>query len=175
MEKPVSEQCIYEGKIVRLMDISVELSNGKVSKREVVRHPGGSAVVAFNDKGQIALVRQFRIAMGRFMLELPAGKLDKGEDPLAAAKRELAEETGLQATNWEKLGEYISSPGFCDEVIHLYQAMGESAGDQHLDEDEMVDVLWISFDEAVHSVVRGEITDGKSICGILLAKQKKLG
>lgn len=173
MEKPIREQCIYDGKIVRLMSIDVELPNGKTSKREVIRHPGGSAVVAFNEKGEIALVRQYRTAMGRFMLELPAGKLDRGEDPFVAAKRELAEETGMRATNWSKLGEYISSPGFCDEVIHLYVAQGESLGERHLDEDEFVDVIWMPFHEAVQSVTTGLISDGKSICGILLAQQKR--
>ena len=173
MEKSIQEKCLYEGKIIRLMDIDVELQNGKQAKREVIRHPGGSAVVAFNVKGEIALVRQFRVAMGRFMLELPAGKLDKGEDPFLAGKRELAEETGMRAANWSKLGEYVSSPGFCDEVIYLYMAQGETMGERNLDEDEFLDVIWMPFEEAVQSVLNGTICDGKSICGILMAQHGK--
>ncbi len=172
MEKPIQEQCLYDGKLVRLVSIDVELSNGKTSKREVIRHPGGSAVVALNEKGEIALVRQYRIAMGRFMLELPAGKLDKQEDPFVCAKRELLEEAGMQATDWVKLGEYISSPGFCDEIIHLYLAYTREQGQQHLDEDEFVDVVWMPFPQAVSCVVSGTISDGKTICGILMAQQR---
>ncbi len=171
MEIPIREECVYDGKILRMVRMDVRQIDGREAAREIVQHPGASAVVAINVNHDIALVRQYRVAMGRFMLEIPAGKLDEGEEPLVCAKRELSEETGLDQGEWNKIGVYVSSPGFCDEVIHLFLVRGGLQGEQNLDDGEYVDVVWMPFFEAVKLVMEGEIVDGKSISGILMANQ----
>jgi ADP-ribose pyrophosphatase len=169
MEKMISEQRVFDGKIFRVAVADVLQADGRQSKREIVRHNGGSAVVLVDERGEIALVRQYRAAMGRFMLELPAGKLDAGEDPLVCAKRELREETGLLANRWRKLCEYVSSPGFCDEIIHIFLAQQPTQGERCLDEGEDIDVVFMPLAHAVRAVMDGEIGDGKTISGVMMA------
>ena len=169
-EKFVSKEVIYPGKIIRMEQWTVELPNGETAMREIACHPGASAIVALDDEGQIILVSQHRIAVDRITLELPAGKLDSpGEDPFICAQRELSEETGLTAANWDKLMCLETTPGFCNEKIHIYLATGLSQGDCHPDEDEFVAVSRMPLTEAVARVMNGDFHDGKTALGIMLA------
>ena len=126
-EKFLSSEAIYPGKIIRVEKWQVELPNGETAMREIVRHNGASAIVPVDDQGMVTLVRQHRVAIGQCTWEIPAGKLDSpSEDPFAAAKRELEEETGLQAAEWRKLTSIYTTPGFCNEQIAIYLATGLS-------------------------------------------------
>ena len=148
----------------------MELPNGKQALREIVHHKGASAVVPVDERLRVPMVRQYRVAMGREMLEIPAGKMETlGEDPFECAQRELAEETGLRASQWTYFGPYVASPGYCDEVVHLYMARGLTAGDTHLDEDEFLSVEWIPLSELLQQVMAGKIHDGKTMAALLLA------
>lgn len=169
METPIREENIYDGQILHVRRLIVRLEDGREAVREVVRHPGASAVVVIDDHGDIVLEKQYRAAVGHFMLEIPAGKLDEGEDPLSCAKRELKEETGLIATQWQKMGVYVTSPGFCDEAIHLFLARENGQGETNLDDGEIIEIVRMPLSEAVDLVMNGEIADGKSISGILMA------
>lgn len=169
-EKFLESKVVFSGVIIRLEHWQVELPNGDRAVREVACHPGASAVVALDDEGQVILVRQHRIAVGRITLEVPAGKLDSAdEDPLLCAQRELSEETGLTAENWRKLTCMETTPGFCNERIHLYLATGLKQGDCHPDEDEFVDVTRMPLKEAVAKVMAGEIRDGKTALALMMA------
>ena len=143
--------------------------NGKEAWREVVHHPGASAVVAIDEDNRIIMEKQFRYALNDYLLEIPAGKLDAGEDPLVCAKRELEEETGIIASEWISLGTIATSPGFCNEVIHLYVAKGLSKGEIHWDEDEYVEVERYAFDELLQRIKEEKIKDSKSLSALLLA------
>ena len=171
-ETIIDEQRVFEGRLVKVSKLTVTLPNGQPATREVVRHVGASAVVPVDEKGRVYLVRQFRAAMDRVMLEIPAGKLDgKGEDRLIAAKRELSEETGLSAEKWTHLGDIVTTPGFTDEVISLYLAEGLHQGEQSPDEDEFLNVVTMDLEEAVQMCVTGQIHDGKTVCGLLMAEK----
>lgn len=170
-ETTVSSQTIFEGKIIKVTLDQAELPNGKLAAREVVYHPGGVAVLALGEDGMVPLVRQFRYPIQELLLELPAGKLDKdSEDQLEAAKRELGEETGLQAQEWTYLGNTLASPGFCDERLHMYLARNLTYDGQHLDEDEFLNVEMMPFDELVRQVMDGTITDAKTVATTLKVK-----
>lgn len=164
-----STEIIYDGKIIRTeRDIAI-LPDGSEAVREVVRHPGGVGVVAVDDDGFVCLVRQFRYPFSKTTLEIPAGKLDRGEEPEVAAARELMEETGLVAESMEKLGSFYASPGFCDEEIHVYLAKPLSQGAACPDEDEFVECERFSLSELISMVEQGKIKDGKTVIGILMA------
>ncbi len=171
-EQMVSSQTIFEGKIVKVTLDQARLPNGRLAEREVVYHPGGVAVLALEEDGTVYLVRQFRYPIQRELLELPAGKLDHGtqEDHLLGAKRELSEETGLEASDWTYLGSALASPGFCDEELHMYLARGLRKTGQHLDEDEFLDVVAMPFDQLAAQVMDGTITDAKTVAATLKAK-----
>ena len=171
-EQMVSSQTIFEGKIVKVTLDQARLPNGRLAEREVVYHPGGVAVLALEEDGTVYLVRQFRYPIQRELLELPAGKLDHGtqEDHLLGAKRELSEETGLEASEWTYLGYTLASPGFCDEALHMYLARGLTRKGQHLDEDEFLDVVTMPFDRLVEQVMDGAITDAKTVSTTLKVK-----
>ena len=171
-EQMVSSQTIFEGKIVKVTLDQARLPNGRLAEREVVYHPGGVAVLALEEDGTVYLVRQFRYPIQRELLELPAGKLDHGtqEDHLLGAKRELSEETGLEASDWTYLGSALASPGFCDEELHMYLARGLRKTGQHLDEDEFLDVVTMPFDQLAGQVMDGTITDGKTVSTTLKVK-----
>lgn len=172
-ERLASRELIYDGKIVHLEKWKVLLPNGKYATREIVRHVGAVAVVAVDGEGRAWMVRQYRAPLGRIMLEIPAGKLDsREEDPLSAAKRELREETGLNAARWEKLAEVVTTPGFCDERITVYLATELSAGAAQPDEDEFLDAERIPLSELYEKIARGEIHDGKTLIGLLTAKER---
>ena len=170
-ERMVSSQTIFEGKIVKVTLDQAELPNGNLAAREVVYHPGGVAVLALDEDHNVALVRQFRYPIQRELLELPAGKLDHGaEDKLLGAQRELSEETGLEAAQWTYLGCMLASPGFCDEELHMYLARDLKRRDQHLDEDEFLNVETMPFDRLVQQVMDGTITDAKTVATTLKVK-----
>ena len=168
-ERTVSSQTIFQGRIIRVDMDQVELPDGKTADREVVYHPGGVAVLALDRDNSVSLVRQFRYPIRQELLELPAGKLDHGaeEDRLLGAKRELSEETGLEAEKWTYLGYTLASPGFCDEAIHLYLAEDLTFGQTHPDEDEFLLPERIPLDQLVSMALDGTLIDGKSVIGVL--------
>lgn len=164
---------IFSGKIITVHHDTITLPDGKETMREVVEHPGGVAVVALTDDNEILLVRQFRYPYKEIVYEIPAGKLEKGEDPLEAGIREFHEECGASAESFEWLGEIYPTPGYTSEIIRLYCATGLKFGDQKLDDDEYLDVLKVPFNECVKRIMSGEIKDAKTIIGILKLKELK--
>lgn len=168
-EKTLSSQNIYDGKVFKITKDDVELSDGYKTIREVVHHNGGVVIAAEKDN-KIIMVKQFRYPAGEVLYELPAGKLDKGnEDVLSAAKRELEEETGYIANNWESLGFIWTSPGFCNEKLYLFKADNLIFKGQHLDEGEILDYVEIDKDEVFNMVKDGRINDSKSIAALMRA------
>ena len=167
-ERKLSSEMKFDGKLIKVTYDVAEV-NGKEAWREVVHHPGASAVVAIDENNRIIMEKQFRYALNDYLLEIPAGKLDKGEDPLVCAKRELEEETGIIASEWISLGTIATSPGFCNEVIHLYVAKGLSKGEIHWDEDEYVEVERYTFDELLQCINEETIKDSKTLSALLLA------
>ncbi|WP_127165379.1 NUDIX domain-containing protein [Veillonella sp. CHU732] len=167
-ERKLSSEIKFDGKLIKVTYDIADV-NGKEAWREVVHHPGASAVVAIDEDNRIIMEKQFRYALNDYLLEIPAGKLDAGEDPLVCAKRELEEETGIIASEWISLGTIATSPGFCNEVIHLYVAKGLSKGEIHWDEDEYVEVERYTFDELLQRIKEEKIKDSKSLSALLLA------
>lgn len=157
---------IYTGKVITLNVDTVQLPNGITVDLETIRHPGAAAVVPVKDDGTVVLIRQFRHAAGGFIYEIPAGKLAPGEDPLHCASRELEEEVGYRASTFELLSSIFTAPGFADEVIHVYKATGLTKGRQHLDRDEVLDVIEMPLSEAITKIEDGTIRDGKTIVGL---------
>ena len=167
-ERKLSSEMKFDGKLIKVTYDIADV-NGKEAWREVVHHPGASAVVAIDEDKRIIMEKQFRYALNDYLLEIPAGKLDAGEDSLVCAKRELEEETGIVASEWISLGTIATSPGFCNEVIHLYVAKGLSKGEIHWDEDEYVEVERYTFDELLQRIKEEKIKDSKSLSALLLA------
>ena len=165
-EKTLEENIIFEGKVLRLNKDVVTLSNGGTAEREVIYHRGGVCILA-EYEGKIAMVRQFRYAFKEEMFELPAGKLEKGEDPYTAGIRELEEETGLKAESLTSLGYMYPSCGYTNEIIHLYKANGVSKTKMHLDDDENIDVYYFSLEEIIKMINENTINDAKTICLVL--------
>ena len=165
-EKTVQKHYIYRGKIVNLRCDDAQLPDGRPCKREVVEHMGGAAVLCVRD-GKVALVRQFRYAYGEAIDEIPAGKLNAGEDPAAAAGRELEEETGLRAGKLVHRFTLYPTPGYTNEKIYIYEAEDVTCGAQHLDEGEFLNVSYVPVAEAVRRVEAGEIRDGKTVVALL--------
>ena len=157
---------VYRGRIVHLRLEEVVLPNGNQITLEVVRHRGAAAIVAVDATGQVVLIRQFRHAAGGFIWEIPAGGLESDEAPLACAQRELEEETGLRAATWSPLGSVLTAPGFCDERIQLFLALGLTQTEQRLDADEVLSVSRVPLAEAIQMIARGEICDAKSVAGL---------
>lgn len=166
-EKPLKQDYLYRGKIVNLRVDNAELPDGTTALREVVEHPGGVCVAALTEKEELLFVEQFRYPYMETVLELPAGKLEYGEDPFEAGKRELLEETGAAAENYRDLGKLYPTPGYCGEIIHMYLAENLTFSEQHLDEDEFLEVRRIPLEEAFQMVMRNEIRDSKTQVGIL--------
>jgi ADP-ribose pyrophosphatase len=175
LPKTINSEQLYHGRIIDLIIEDVEDTPGKIRKREIVSHPGGSVVVPLLENGDVILVRQYRYPHKKFILEVPAGKLEPNEDPLRAAQRELQEETGYTADKYEKLTTMFTTPGFCNEVLHIYLATGlkKSEHGQNLDEGEQsLTVEYFPLSTVVEMIVRGEIGDSKTIAGILLTERK---
>ena len=171
-EKKISSERIYEGAIMNVRRDTVTAPKGK-AYREIVEHNGAVAAVALTDEGNIVMVKQYRYACGRSILEIPAGKIDKGEtDPVAAMERELREETGYTASNICHMGDVNPSCAYSEEVIHLYLMTGLAPGQQDLDEDEVLEVLEMPFDEVYDMAVRGELVDSKTLAALLMAKDR---
>ena len=168
-ERTLSVKEIFQGKVFKVHVDEVELPDGRISKREVVNHPGGVCIVAEDAEGRFLFVRQYRYPCGRVMLELPAGKLEQGEDPLACAKRELREETGALSEHFIYLGKVFGSPGFCDEAIHLYYTKIERIGATQPDEGEFLELQAIPAEKAIQMAAEGEIEDGKTVAALFRA------
>lgn len=161
---------IFDGQVVHLFKDTVTLPNGKSATREAIRHIGAVGIVPLTDDGKVIVERQFRYPLNCVITEIPAGKLDsKTEDRLAAAKRELEEETGYLADEWIELGNYYPAAAYCDEVITLYLAKGLRSGTRNLDEDEFLNIRAVPLDELVDDIMQGKIADGKTQTAILKA------
>ena len=169
-EKTLSSETLFEGRVITLTKDTALLENGKTATREVVHHHGGACILPYFADGTICMVRQFRYAMQQQLWELPAGKLEKGEDPFAAAKRELEEECGLTADNYISLGEFYPTVGYDTEVIYTWVATGLHETKMHLDADEFLTPDRVPLEKAYQMVMSGEIKDGKTIAGILKLK-----
>lgn len=168
-EKTTKTTPIYDGKIVKLQVDDVTLPNGNVAKREIIKHPGAVAVIAVTDEGKLVLVEQYRKALERSIIEIPAGKLEPGEEPIVTARRELEEETGYGAQSFTYLQAFATSPGFADEIIHLFVAkdLYKIENKAELDEDEFVELLEVSLEEAWQMVADKRIYDAKTAFAVL--------
>jgi ADP-ribose pyrophosphatase len=167
-EKTISKEQIYSGKIIDLYVEEVELPNKKTGKREIVKHPGAVAVLAVTEEGKLLMVEQFRKPLEKTIIEIPAGKLESGENPLECAKRELLEETGYSCKKLEPIGSFYTSPGFADELIHLFFTDSlVKQGAQMTDEDEFLNVMEVSVDEARQMVRDERIHDAKTAYSVL--------
>ncbi|MCW9023495.1 MAG: NUDIX hydrolase [Gammaproteobacteria bacterium] len=166
-----NKQHIFSGRIIKLEVEQVELPNGTTAELEIVRHPGGAAVVAINDNSQVCLLKQYRYAVDQWVWELPAGKIDNQEPPLETAHRELEEEAGVQATFWHELGAMISSPGVFDELVYLYLAKELKLVEQQPEEHEVFELHWVDFVEALNWSVTGKINDAKTVIALFRASQ----
>lgn len=169
-EKELNRQTVFQGRILDVHVDKVELPNGRTATREIVDHPGGVGILALDGAGNILTVTQYRYAYRQTLLEIPAGKLERGEDPYQAGLRELREETGATTKELTPLGKVYPSPGYCNEVIHLYMARDLTWGEMDLDDDEFLNVERVPFQEMVERVLSGEITDAKTCIAVLKAK-----
>ena len=170
----ISTQRTHEGPLLKIDLDEVALPGGAVAKLESIRHPGAAAVLPFLENGRVLLVRQYRHAMGGWILEVPAGKLDDGEPPLACAAREVEEEVGYEVGALLELGAIFTTPGFTDEVIWLYEAHDLTRTQIAHEEDEVIEVVEMDFEEAVRAVRDGEIRDGKTVSTILHAAMRRM-
>ena len=171
-EEIVTDDLTWRGNIFSSHLLEVAIGDGSRGRREIVRHCGGAGVVAIDDDGRVCLVRQYRVAVGRMTIEIPAGKLDAAEGADVCAARELAEETGLRAAKLEHLVSDYGSIGFTDEHTEVFLATGLEDGEAAPDEGELISALWLPIDDAVEAVLEGLIKDGKTVAGILAAKAK---
>lgn len=172
-EKTLSSKTIFEGKILKLLVDDVLLPNGQQSKREIVKHPGAVAVIAVTDEDQLILVKQYRKALEKTTWEIPAGKLEKGEDPIDCARRELEEETGYRAKSIQPIYSFYTSPGFANEIIHLFWAEDLEKGEVQPDQDEFVELVPCSLDECLTAIQSHQICDAKTILAVHLWKEKR--
>jgi ADP-ribose pyrophosphatase len=165
-EKKISSKEIFNGRIVHLFVDQVLLPNGEESSREVVKHPGAVAIIAVNKEGKLLLVRQYRYPLAGIIYEIPAGKLEPNENPDDSALRELEEETGCRCEKMEKIASFYSSPGFSDELLHVYFTDSLIEGRQHLDQDEFLEVCAVDLEEATQMVEDHRIFDAKSVYAV---------
>ncbi|SFC43209.1 NUDIX hydrolase [Peribacillus sp. B-H-3] len=167
-EKTLSTDKIFEGKVIKLQVDEVELPDGKTSKREIIKHPGAVAVIAVTEDNKIILVEQYRKALERSIVEIPAGKLEKGEEPKYSAERELEEETGYECERMELINSFYTSPGFADELVHVFLAhnLKKKENAAPADEDEFVELIEVSLEEAQAFIKEGKIRDAKTVFAI---------
>jgi ADP-ribose pyrophosphatase len=165
----LDRRTVFGGRMLKVEIERLRLPEGGTTELEIIRHPGGAAVVPVTDSGEILLVRQYRYASGQWLLEAPAGKLAPGEPPEICARRELEEETGWRAAELTPLGSVWCSPGSTDELLHLFLARGLEAGTQALEEAELLSVEKVAMEEAVAMAHDGRITDAKTVCAVLRA------
>lgn len=168
-ETTLGERKGFDGKFITVSTYDVELSNGRKAIREVVKHPGGVVVVAQKDENTILMVKQYRYPIKQVSLELPAGRLEIGEDPDLAIKRELEEETGHIAKTWKSLGHIYTTPGICDEKLYLYYATNLTFTKQHPDEGEIIEFYEYKLENVFDMIKSGEISDAKTICALMRA------
>jgi len=168
-ERTLNTEHIYHGKLVTLRVDTVELPRGKQTRREIVEHRPCTAIVALDSDDNVLLVRQYRKAVEKMLLEIPAGCVEAGEEPLECAKRELEEETGFSAARWQKLSVFYTSPGFCTEDMHVYLATELRPAKRAADDDENIELLRMPWSKIPGIIESGEICDAKSIAGLLLA------
>ena len=161
---------VFEGRIIVVNIETVRLPNGHVTDLEIIRHPGGAAIVAVDNLGRVCLLRQFRHAVGGWIWELPAGKLEPSEPPAETARRELIEEAGASAEVWQDLGRYVSSPGVFTEIVHLYLAHGLHLVKMSHEPSELIEAHWVDLEEACTRAENGDIQDGKTVVGLLRAR-----
>jgi ADP-ribose pyrophosphatase len=174
-EKTLNSEQIYQGKIIDLQVDEVSLPNGKTSKREIIKHPGAVAVIALTEEGKIVMVEQYRKALEKSIVEIPAGKLEKGEEPKKTAERELEEETGYGCKNMKHLISFYTSPGFADELVHLYIAedIYKMENANGADEDEFVELLEVSLQEAQQMIEEQRIYDAKTAYAVQYLQLKE--
>lgn len=161
---------LFQGRIISLDVEQVKLPNGVHCDMEIVRHPGGAAVVAIDKKQRICLLKQFRYACNAWVWEIPAGKIDNQEEPLLTAKRELQEEAGRTAGKWRSLGQMISSPGVFTEVVHCFLATELSVCETGHEAEELIEIHWVPFEEAIEWAIDSRISDAKSVIGLFRAQ-----
>lgn len=167
---PEHIRTVFVGKVLTVNVETVKLPNGRNADLEVAHHPGGAAIVALDAANRVCLLRQFRHAAGGWVTELPAGKLDAGEDPFECAKRELAEEAGVRAARWDKLGEFFTSPGVLTEVIHVFLARDLQPVPARPEAHEVFETRWLPLTEALELASTARIQDGKTLVGLLWAQ-----
>ena len=171
MEKTLASEQVFDGRLLKVYRDKVELANAGTSVREFVHHPGGAAVAALDAEGNIYLERQFRYPYRKVVTEIPAGKLEPGEDPDHAIRRELEEEIGATAGRWDSLGHIMPSVGYTDEKIYLYLARDLTFGTRHLDQDEFLEPFKIPFSEALAQAADGRINDAKTLAALFRAEK----
>lgn len=169
----ISSKVAFAGRLLKVNIDTVTLPNGRETTRELIHHPGAVAVVPILDDGSMVFVKQYRYPLGTVLYEIPAGKLDPDEDPDVCARRELSEETGYSAREWQKLTSIVTTPGFTDEVIHLYAAHGLEKHVQHTDEDEFIDVVALTPQQVKQMVLEGTIYDSKTLSALCLLELLK--
>ena len=165
--KLLKSEILYKGKVFDHQVDEIEYKSGNKGIREIAIHPGGAVVIPVKDDGKIILVKQFRYPLQKTLIEFPAGKLEKGEDPLICATRELEEETGYKAKEIKKLGEIFTAPGYCTEILHIYSAKGLTPGNHNREEGELeMEILELTVEEIEKMIISGKINDAKTIVGM---------
>lgn len=165
-EKTLTANTVFDGKVIKVEVVNVELPNGKEATREIVHHQGAVGILAISKENKIILVRQYRKALDKTILEIPAGKLEPNEEPMECAYRELKEETGYLATNMRQITKFYTSPGFADEIIYLYEASRLELGEVDLDDDEFVDIEEYSYQETLDLIDKDQIIDAKTLVAL---------
>lgn len=174
-EKTIHSEKIFDGKVISLKVDDVTLPNGETSKREIINHPGAVAIIAITDSNKLLVVEQYRKALERSIIEIPAGKLEKGEEPIVTARRELEEETGYTTDSLEFVQAFATSPGFADEIIHVFLArnLKKLQTPVQMDEDEFVELMEVSLEEAQAMMADERIYDAKTVFAVLWMKMNQ--